>query len=119
LGGPGFKCRPGALYLDGDTSLFSLAWPDKYQDAADRGYFVLHPPQLITHRFRTEIFSILNKASFDSPNRIQSMSIKRTNWSVLCVEMIGVLLSTKTHCVSKLQSILGLRLVINFVAVEL
>ena len=47
------------------------------------------------------------------------MSIKRTNWSVLCVEMIGVLLSTKTHCVVKLQIILGLRQVVNFVAVEL
>jgi hypothetical protein len=35
------------------------------------------------------------------------MPIRRTNWSVLCVcvcvETLGVLLSTKTHCVDKLQ----------------
>jgi hypothetical protein len=55
----------------------------------------------------------------DSPNRIQSVSIRRTNWSVLCVEMIGVLLSTKTHSVGKLQTILSLRQVVNFFTVEL
>jgi len=47
------------------------------------------------------------------------VSIRRTNWSVVCVEMIGVLLSTKTHCVGKLQSILGLRQVVYVVTTEL
>jgi hypothetical protein len=85
MGGPGFKFRPGDLYLDGDTSLFSLALPGKCQDAAVRGYFVLHPSH--TNSFRTKIFSILhvNKTSVDSRNRTQFVPVRRTNWLVLHV----------------------------------